>query len=253
MILLDYFIQAFSTCLLGLLIILPIALWAKKPHVFDAFWGMGIPISATLTLLTTSDRALTSSLPLLLMTLWGIRLSGFLIITRIITPHNDSRYGSLTRSSTIVAMLKQWLIQALLQAVMVLTVFPLMFTAPFQPMALIFGLLLWGTGMVCQSLSDTQLYRHKRISSDICTTGFWKWSRHPNYFFECMIWVGISVLFIGHPFYWISWIGPITIFITTYYITGPFTERLSLKKRGAAFKEYQKKTPYFFPRRPPKL
>ena len=66
--------------------------------------------------------------------------------------------------------------------------------------------------------------------------GLWKYSRHPNYFFETLVWTGISVMFIGNPGSAVSFIGPISIFIITFFITGPITEKQALKSTHRLFK-----------------
>ena len=76
--------------------------------------------------------------------------------------------------------------------------------------------------------------------------GLWKYSRHPNYFFETLVWIGVSVTFIGNPGSFISFIGPLSIFIITYFITGRITESSSIERYKSDFKTYQRETSTFF-------
>jgi steroid 5-alpha reductase family enzyme len=113
---------------------------------------------------------------------------------------------------------------------------------------LIVGGSVFVIGLIGQTIADLQLYNFKKKNKIICNVGLWHYSRHPNYFFECTIWLGISVTFLPNIEFLLSFIAPATIFIIVYFITGPLTEKSSLKKHGETFANYQKTTSYFFPR-----
>jgi Predicted membrane protein len=115
---------------------------------------------------------------------------------------------------------------------------------------MIIGIGIYSIGIIGEAIADFQLHRFKKTTSGICTSGLWKYSRHPNYFFEFLVWLGISLLFIGNAAFFISLIGPLCVFIILFYITGPYTERCSIERHGDAYKQYQNTTSYFFPKRP---
>jgi steroid 5-alpha reductase family enzyme len=78
--------------------------------------------------------------------------------------------------------------------------------------------------------------------------GFWRYSRHPNYFFEWLFWFSFVGLAIGGESFYVALIGPIVMYLFLRYITGvPFAELSSLESRGDAYKQYQKETNVFFP------
>jgi steroid 5-alpha reductase family enzyme len=126
--------------------------------------------------------------------------------------------------------------------------------SPFEYMALS----LWLVGFLGESIADAQLTRFRISRSqkeselkEVCQSGLWKYSRHPNYFFEWLMWCSYA-LFTGKLWAFYS---PITIFIFLVWITGiaPTESRL-LTSKGDAYKAYQKKTSVFipwFPRRVP--
>ena len=80
------------------------------------------------------------------------------------------------------------------------------------------------------------------------TIDLWRYSRHPNYFFEWLIWVSFFVFALGSPYGWIALIGPASILYLLLRVTGiPLTEKLSVAKRGDVYREYQRTTSAFVP------
>ena len=244
------FMWALAICFITQMFSL-VAFWiTKKNGIIDVFWGLGISIAILFgdyradTILTTIVFAM--------VLIWAIRLSGFIFITRILTPHDDRRYQRMIKKSPTMLMLKQIVIQCPLQALMTLTVFPLSratgWFGPLEPsiFIIIFSLTMYTFGLIGECIADYQLHTFKKSSSGICRVGLWKYSRHPNYFFEFIIWCSISVLFIGSPLFFVSLLGPLTIFIILFFITGPITERCSVARHGDAYRNYQATTSYFF-------
>ena len=244
----DFFLNAFFICFFILLGLIPIILITKKLHLFDLFWGAGITTSAISVSRLHAVLTPINIIILVFVFLWGARLFCFLLYTRVLTFHKDSRYELINTSSVFKTSIKQLAFQSLLQAVMVFAVYPLTAIDTLHTPFLILGGTLFGIGLIGQSIADLQLYNFKKKNQTICNVGLWRYSRHPNYFFECMIWLGISISFLPNMEFLLSFIAPATIFIIVYFITGPLTEKSSLKKHGEIFAHYQKTTSYFFPR-----
>ena len=113
------------------------------------------------------------------------------------------------------------------------------------------GIALWITGLVGESIADAQLSRFRRNPANrgqVCQEGLWAWSRHPNYFFEWMVWVGYAVFASGAPWGWTGWLSPLLMLHFLLNVTGiPMTEELSVKSKGEAYRRYQRTTSAFFP------
>jgi steroid 5-alpha reductase family enzyme len=111
-----------------------------------------------------------------------------------------------------------------------------------------FGLFIIGwTG---ETIADLQLALHKRrkVPGSVCNTGLWKYSRHPNYFFEFLIWVSISLFILGLPYGWFSILLPAVMLYLLLYKTGiPETEKHMEASKGEVYTEYQRRTSKFFP------
>ncbi|MBV8536627.1 MAG: DUF1295 domain-containing protein [Alphaproteobacteria bacterium] len=105
-------------------------------------------------------------------------------------------------------------------------------------------------------LADAQLERFRRDPANrglVCSQGLWRWSRHPNDFFEWLGWFAYPALAVdGHGHYPLGWLalsGPAFMYLLLVHVSGiPPLERQMLRTRGAAFREYQARTSAFFPR-----
>ena len=247
MLILVFFAHASFVSFLVLIATVPIILYSKRPHLLDIFWSLGIFISTLITLTVFYEPPNQHTIPLLLLFIWAMRLSVYLLYTRIFKAHTDSRYAYLSKQSLFITTLKQVGFQSILQGMLVTTFYPLLFLDTLHPAFLTLGLFVGGLGIAFESIADYQLYRFKKQHTGICNVGLWQYSRHPNYFFECMVWVGFSIMFIPNLLTLISLIGPFSIFVITYFITGRLTEKTSQLRHGEPYLNYQKNTPYFFP------
>jgi steroid 5-alpha reductase family enzyme len=108
--------------------------------------------------------------------------------------------------------------------------------------------------LVGEWVADRQLAAFKADPNNrgrVCRAGLWRYSRHPNYFFEWLVWVAYFVFALPSPWGWLSALSPLLMLFFLFRITGiPATEEQSLRSRGAEYREYQRTTSVFFPRRP---
>lgn len=113
------------------------------------------------------------------------------------------------------------------------------------------GVVLFGLAIGGEALADWQLRRFKRggpSRGEVCRLGLWRFSRHPNYFFEWLIWVGFAVYALGSPFGWLGLISPALMLWLLLKVTGiPPTEEQAVKSKGEGYRAYQRTTPAFFP------
>ena len=117
------------------------------------------------------------------------------------------------------------------------------------------GLLILFAAIVGEAIADRQLRAFKSDPANrnaICDVGLWRWSRHPNYFFEWLLWLAypiIAIDFAGHnPFGWSSLAAPICMYWILVHVSGiPPLEDHMLRSRGEAFRAYQKRTRPFLP------
>jgi len=82
----------------------------------------------------------------------------------------------------------------------------------------------------------------------VCEAGLWRWSRHPNYFFEWLYWTAYPLLALGSGWFWPALVGPALIYWLLVHVSGiPPLEAQMLRSRGDAYRDYQRRVRAFFP------
>ncbi len=170
-------------------------------------------------------------------------------------PEEDGRYGEMRRTwagDLARRMFVFFQFQAL--SVVVLGVpflVAVLNPAPRLHPLEIAGALVWLFAWIGESVADAQLARFKRDPANrgrVCAVGLWRYSRHPNYFCEWLIWVGFFLFGCGSPWGWTGILAPAAILYLLLRVTGvPPTEAQSLRSRGDAYRRYQATTNAFFP------
>ena len=184
---------------------------------------------------------------------WSLRL-GLFVLARVARHHptEDKRYRSLREKwKSPIAFLMFFELQALVAVI---------FSMPFlsaafadEPMSRWewVGIALATVGIVGEAVADEQAAAFKRRSDagkKILDVGLWHYSRHPNYFFEAVVWIGFALAVVALPFGWIALACPVLILYFLLRVTGiPLTEKHSLETHGEAYREYQQRTSAFIP------
>jgi steroid 5-alpha reductase family enzyme len=190
---------------------------------------------------------------------WSLRL-GLHILRRVARSPEDARYAEFREASGPRFQWRMfWLfqVQAPAAAVLAGSVFVAAHNPrPFGGILDLGGLALALVALVGEGVADAQLSRFKATRrGGIAETGLWRWSRHPNYFFEWLSWVAYAPLAIGggYPQGWLALAAPALMFVLLNYVSGaPPLERSMLQSRGDAFRAYQARTSRFFPL-PPRM
>jgi steroid 5-alpha reductase family enzyme len=116
------------------------------------------------------------------------------------------------------------------------------------------GLGLWMLAIAGETAADRALEQFKANPANrgkTCREGLWRFSRHPNFFFEWLIWVAYAVFALASPFGWIALACPALMLYFLLRVTGiPATEAQALASRGDDYREYQRTTSAFVPWRP---
>lgn len=197
-----------------------------------------------------SERELLHTVLAGLVCAWAFRLGGFLLY-RIIRQGKDSRFDGMREN--FLKFGKFWLAQAI-------TVWVLMFPSILAFGAqntiwntlVVVGVIVWATGLLIETIADYQkmTFKNKGMWID---TGIWKYSRHPNYFGEILVWLGIYTYVVSNVSLTAAVIGlvsPLFISVLLLFVSGiPILERSADKKWGgiAAYEAYKKKTSILIP------
>ncbi|MBM3976625.1 MAG: DUF1295 domain-containing protein [Planctomycetes bacterium] len=113
------------------------------------------------------------------------------------------------------------------------------------------AVLLYVAALGGEALADRQLAAWRREPANrgrTCRSGLWRYSRHPNYFFEWLHWLAYPLLALGLPFGWVAWLPALLLLFLVLRVTGiPPTEEQALASRGEDYADYQRTTNAFFP------
>jgi len=232
-----------------------LSLILKNVTVVDSLWGLGFVLIAWLTFFLTDGFLGRRLLIALMVTVWGLRLSIYLS-RRNWGKGEDPRYGSWREKSGkhfwIVSLFKVFLLQSLFLWAISLS---LQYGAASKTPAMITwldlcGLSLWMVGFVFEAVGDWQLAAFKSNPANkgkVMDRGLWAYTRHPNYFGECLMWWGIFVIAFSTPNSWWTVLSPLIITAVLLKMTGiPLTEKTIVAHRPG-YKEYIQQTPAFIP------
>jgi steroid 5-alpha reductase family enzyme len=115
----------------------------------------------------------------------------------------------------------------------------------------VIGMGVWLIGVIGESLADYQLTQFKADPANegkVCDVGLWEYSRHPNYFFEWIVWIGFYLFTLGSADWYFGIYAPIVMLILLLYVSGiRLTENQALSTKGEAYRSYQRRTNAFFP------
>jgi len=185
---------------------------------------------------------------------WGLRLAFYLLFSRVIGKPEEGRYVQLRRewkTNLPLRFLFFFEFQALLTVVLSLP----FLLACLDPRPLgapeATGVAIWLVSICGEAAADFQLYRFRKNPQTRGKTfrgGLWRYSRHPNYFFEWMIWIAYAIFALGSPWGWLGVISPTLILFFLLGSTGiAATEAQALRTRGAEYRAYQRTTSTFIP------
>jgi len=225
----------------------------QNATMVDACWAGGLAFAALFYGSVGDGSALARFLAALLGSLWGFRLC-LHVLHRALNEDEDGRYAYL-RSHWHGSQVKFFLFyqaQALLVVLFSLPFAAVAWNQQLQPdWLVVVGLAIWVVAIVGEMMADRQLahWRSKPESRGrTCRSGLWRYSRHPNYFFEWLHWFAYGVLAVGASYGWLAWLGPVLMFASLNWLTGiPYVEAQSLRSRGDDYRRYQRETSRFFP------
>ncbi len=184
---------------------------------------------------------------------WGLRLGGYLWRRNHGHPE-DGRYAQLRREWGGAANPRMWLFFQVQVVFSMLIGLGLLVASRRQegPALVWLGLAvgIWAVALVGEAVADAQLAAFKRNPAhrgQVCRQGLWRYSRHPNYFFECLHWVAYVPLALGAPWGWLSLLPPLVMAFLLLRLSGiPATEAQAAKSRPA-YAEYIRTTSALIP------
>ena len=225
----------------------------KNPTLVDVSWASGHFLIGLSLYMNSGQKFFSpSTLMMGLVTIWFLRLGGFIFYNRIYkSNHVDPRYEKLRKNRNEFAF---YLFQFQFQGILLtLTSIPLIYALQSNHSLNILnyaGILMCIVGIIGEAVSDQQLqnYKDNNItgSKEVFRGGLFKNSRHPNLFFELVFWFGVSFSSIHNFSSLFSLFGPCLLFLIMKYITIRVTEKHMMDTRPN-YKEIIKETNMFLP------
>lgn len=248
-------LQAWALTALMMLVIWFIAVKTRNAGWVDVGWTLGLAICVWFYAFLTNGLALRHWLLALAVSFWALRLINHLLIRFIEDGHEDRRYQKIRADWKTHLNLKFFLFfefQAFLDVVLSICWIPSMRNAtPTLNVLEIMGVIIWIVGFLGEFLSDHQLKVFKSNPANrgkTCQVGFWNYSRHPNYFFEWLMWMAFAVFALSSPWGWTGLIAPVLMYHFLMNVSGvPLAEAQSLQSRGEEYRRYQQTTSIFVP------
>jgi len=244
----------------ALMAVVMAVLWAvqRRTHdagIVDVGWTYGVGACAVLFGLLAEGDPLRRALVATLVATWSLRLGTHILRDRVLSGDEDGRYQQL-RSAWGDGFQSRifWFFQA--QGVLAVAfALPALAAMTTRRGALGWidaaGAVVWLVAIAGESVADRQLARHRADPANrgrTCRRGLWRWSRHPNYFFEWLHWWSYAILAIGAPLWWVAALAPMVMLVFILFVTGiPPTEARAVASRGEDYRRYQRTTSAFLP------
>ncbi len=234
------------------LIFFAIGTLLKNNSIVDMGWGFGFVLPATVLFFLGAQND-ARFIALFMVAFWGLRLTYYLV-KRNLGQGEDFRYKLMRRQwgqhAVRQAFVKVYGVQAFFMIAVGFSLFRFLSVSDAAVLTLwaVPGLALFFTGLYFEAVGDSELRLHlKAHPKTLCTTGVWRFTRHPNYFGDAAMWMGMYVYSVALvPSVWWTVFSPLVMFYLLRYVSGvPLMERRLSKKPG--WEEYQQKTNLFFP------
>jgi steroid 5-alpha reductase family enzyme len=225
-------------------------------NIVDVIWGLAIlALTGTAFAWSTGTRgdATRRALVLAMTALWAVRLASH-IWTRNRGHGEDPRYAKILSkapgSVPLYAVKRVFVPQALIAFVVSMPLQVAMYQRGSRPMLDVLGAVVFITGLAFETVADAQLARfiHTRSGShEVMARGLWRYSRHPNYFGESLLWFGLWLPAAGDWRGLLTVLSPVVVTYLVGFATGkPMLER-AMAKRKPAYAEYMANTSGFIP------
>lgn len=221
----------------------------KDNSIADIFWGLGFLQVAIHAIVLSGTRMASQVLFTILIALWSLRISSYILSKKWIKKGEDPRYARWReqwKHFYLRSFFQVYLLQGVLLFIIAIPILLINTTPPPVGVVTVGGLCIALFGLVYETIGDLQLrlfIKHKK-KGQIMTKGLWKYSRHPNYFGESVFWLGASIVAVQvSPLTIISWV--LITFLLRYVSGVPLAEERYADNK--AFQAYKQKTPPMLP------
>ena len=234
---------------LGIQIVLFIIAYSiKTDKLTDISYSLTFAI-ISIIIYIKSSRSILHLLLLFMILIWSLRLGIYLLI-RINKIGKDKRFDNIR--DRFFKFLGFWIVQGFTVWFVLINSILYFDSSPRVNGLIVFGIIIWILGLLIEGIADHQKFVFKnnlRNKNNFIQSGLWRYSRHPNYFGEFLMWLGIYLLTIDAldlTNKLISLISPFYLLIILIFVSGiPILERSYEKRYGREWKDYKDRTSMF--------
>ncbi|HCK41209.1 MAG: hypothetical protein CMJ72_06665 [Planctomycetaceae bacterium] len=230
-----------------------ISLYRRDASIVDPFWGLGFVLVSWISAAVSGGGSPRTLLVVALVSVWGIRLSAYLTWRNWGKPE-DYRYAAMREHHgwrfPLVSLLTVFLLQGTIMWAVSLPIQVGVAENTSSHLPAWIGSCVYGIGFLFESLGDYQLARFKAQPANrgqVMNRGLWRYTRHPNYFGDFLVWWGIYLLVAAPSTWWWTLVGPLLMSILLIRVSGVRLLENSLSKRLVSYDEYVRSTSAFFP------
>jgi len=249
------YFQAFLVIMIFMTFLWIISVIIRNVSIVDIFWGFGFVLASFVYFLQTEGFEPRKILIMSLVTIWGLRLSVYLAY-RNIGKGEDFRYKQFRRNYGEkrywwISFFQTFLLQGVLMWLISAPLLGAQFYGKENQLGILdfLGVAVWLTGFTFEAGGDFQLVRFKSDPANkgkVLDKGFWRYTRHPNYFGDSAVWWGFGLISIAAGGY-IQILGSILMTVVIIKISGVALLEKTLKEQRPQYIEYISKTNAFFP------
>ncbi|MEM8708111.1 MAG: DUF1295 domain-containing protein [Actinomycetota bacterium] len=229
----------------------------RDVSIVDIVWGLGFVVVAWTAWWVGDGLTDRSNLLVAMVTIWGLRLAGHLYLRNRGEPE-DYRYQLIRKKRgpnfTISSLFYVFGLQGVLMFVVSLPI-QIAMTPDGPPVGVIgiLGVVVWGTGFFFETVGDAQLTRFRADAENaghVLDWGLWRYTRHPNYFGDCLVWWGLWIVAAETGDALVAIVGPVLMTVLLLRFSGVAMLEKGLHKRKPAYADYVERTSAFIPRSP---
>ena len=235
---------------LGLLTWL-LSLVIKDVSIVDSLWSLMFFFAGIYVFSSSIDTTGLNWVVMILLGVWAIRLSVFLTVRNWGEPE-DRRYQQIRANNSPNFEFKSLFVVFWLQAFIAWVVFSGLLPGLYEAKALhwldVVAILIWLSGFLFETVADWQLYsfRKKAKPGEVLSTGLWRYSRHPNYFGESLIWWAFFLMTITQGYWWVI-VAPVVMTLLLLKVSGVGLMEQGITSRRPAYQDYIDRTSAFIP------
>lgn len=227
-----------------------VSLALKDASIVDIFWGCGFVVVAWVSYFNTTGAVTRKLLLTVLVTIWGLRLALYLF-WRNVGKGEDYRYQAMRKRIKNFPLMSLPIVFIFQGVLIWLISLPIQLASTRADELTVFdfiGVALWAIGLTFEAVGDWQLARFKADPNNkgkVMERGLWRYTRHPNYFGDALLWWGFFCFAL--PSGWWTIISPIVMTTLLLKISGVALLEKSLTKTKPQYEEYVRRTNAFVP------